>query len=97
MISSTNNEFMKWAYLVQAAAGAGKISSQSVQQLIEKTRKNLSEVTDNYIDPFKEQTKKKERKEITQEDKVSFLETVGNKKFRNLNEIFDTLSKGKDQ
>lgn len=88
---------MKWAYLVQAAAGAGKISSQSVQQLIEKTRKNLSEVTDNYIDPFKEQTKKKERKEITQEDKVSFLETVGNKKFRNLNEIFDTLSKGKDQ
>lgn len=88
---------MKWAYLVQAAAGAGKISSQSVQQLIEKTRRNLSEVTDNYIDPFKEQTKKKERKEITQEDKVSFLETVGNKKFRNLNEIFDTLSKGKDQ
>lgn len=83
-----HSDFLKWAYLIQVVSTADQ---NSLQQVIERVKKSVNNTTLRYLAPAYEDKDEQEREEITHEDKVKFLETVGNRKFSGLNEIFTTL------
>lgn len=76
---------------MQVTARSGKIEENSLKQVLEKMNDKLNAIINDYNFPNRKVTEEEKRQDMTREEKVNFLEEVGQYKFNSINEIFSML------